>query len=624
MLDALRKSAGSWFVKALLGLLVISFAIWGVGDIFRGGAQSTVAEVGGRKISPQEFQRDYQNQIGMASNQLGRQLTSAEARTYGLGQRVLENLIGTTAIDIHADTLALGISDAAVASAIQSERSFQGANGAFDPQRFQEVLRNVGMNEPGFVALQREEMIRRQIVGALSRGAFVSKTLLDASNNFRNDERVLKFFVLPPSVAGEVAAPEDAALKTYYEERKAGFKAPEYRKIGILSLTPDAIKDTIAVTDEEVKESYEATKATYGTPERRTIEKLVFKDMAAAREGAAKLAGGMDFLALGKELGLKDSDIALGTFSKAQLADRKIADAAFAVEKDKPSEPVDSFASVIVRVTDIVPGTQKGFEEVKDQVRDALAKSRASAEIAKLYDAIEDERANGAKVAEAAKKLNLKYDERVIDARGLGPDSQPDSLVSANRDALRIAFESDVGVENNPVTVGDGYLFLDVEEITPERRKSFEEVSEAVKTAWLQDESRKRVRAKADELVEKGRAGTSIETLAEPLGAKVETTPPLKREAAPQGLPRTAIPLAFTLPQDGLGTVQMPDRVSQAILQVVEIKPAPALDEKQAEALGEELRRGVGVDILTQYVGGLQKSYGVQVNPGAISSLIGQ
>ena len=222
MLNALRSSAGSWFVKILLGILVLSFAAWGAGGIFRQGigGRQYIAEVGGREISPQQFQRTYENQIAMVSNQLGRKLTTAEARSYGLGQRVIDNLIGTTALDIHAHKLHLGISEATVEDTIKNEPSFQGPDGKFDAQRFQEVLRNNGLNETRFVALQREEMVRGQIIDPLSRGAFVPKTLLDAANHFRNDERVLKYFVLPPQAAGTVEAPDDSVLKTYYEENK--------------------------------------------------------------------------------------------------------------------------------------------------------------------------------------------------------------------------------------------------------------------------------------------------------------------------------------------------------------------------------------------------------------------
>jgi peptidyl-prolyl cis-trans isomerase D len=624
MLNSLRKSAGSWVVKILLGLLVVSFAIWGVGDIFRGGASNTLATVGDREISPQEFERNFQNQVTMVSNQLGRRLTTQEARAFGIGQRVLENLIGTTAIGIHAEDLGLGISQDAVTAAIRQERTFEGADGKFDPGRFQEILRSVGMNEGGFIALQREEMVREQLLGALSRGAYAPKTLLDAANNYRNDERVVKYFVIPPSAIGEVASPDETALKAYYEDNKGRYMAPEYRKIELLILTPEAIKETISLTDEDIKKSYEDTKQAYATPERRTVSQLVFKDMAAAREAADKLGKGADFEALGKELGMTESDMSLGTVAKTGLADKKIAEAAFALAKDKTSEPIDGFAPVIVKVTDIQAGTQKSFEEVKDQVRDALARTRAGEEISKLFDAIEDERGGGAKLAEAARKLNLNYREYTIDRSGIGLDGKPVEAVVANRAVAQLAFDSDVGVENNPVTLGEGYAFLDVTEVIPERQKSLDEVREQAKAAWIDDQKRKLVRAKADGLMEKAKAGAPLDQLAAEVKGKVETTPALKRDAAPSGLPRTAVSLAFTLPKDGVGSVQMPDQLSQAVIQVTEIKPAAALDAKAEETLREELRRSVAVDIVTQYVGGLQKTYGVSVNSSAISAVIGQ
>ena len=624
MLDSLRNSAGSWFVKILLGVLVLSFAVWGVGDIFSGVGRQKLAEVGGREISPALFQRTYENQIAMVSNQLGRRLTSTEARSYGLGQRVIDNLIGTTAIDIHAEGMRLGITETAVADAIKTEASFQGPDGKFDPARFQQVLRENGLNEPRFVALQREEMVRGQVIGALSRGAFVPATLLDAANHYRNDERVLKYFVLPAAAAGSVEAPDDTVLKAYYEDNKTSYTAPEYRKFGVLALTPDAIKESITLSDEDVKASFEATKQRYSTPERRTIQQLLFKDMAAAREAHQKLTEGADFTKLAQEIGMKEGDVALGTFTKSQLADKKIAAAAFGLEKDKVSEPIDSFSPVILKVTEIAPGSEKTFDEVKDQVRDALAKTRGGEEISKLYDSIEDERASGSKIAEAAQKLNLKYASYTVDRRGAGQDGKPLEGIAANRDIVKLAFESDVGVENNPVSLPEGYAFIEVQEVTPERQKSFEDVREEVKTAWITDETRKRVRQKADEMVAKAKGGATIEAMAQEAGAEIVAAPAVKRDGTVQGLPRTATSLAFSLAKDDFGSVQMPDRKAQAVLQVTEVKPAAPLDEKQAEELREEIRRGMGADILAQYVGGLQKAYGVQVNSSAISSLIGQ
>jgi peptidyl-prolyl cis-trans isomerase D len=225
---------------------------------------------------------------------------------------------------------------------------------------------------------------------------------------------------------------------------------------------------------------------------------------------------------------------------------------------------------------------------------------------------------------EAAKKLNLPFKEMTIDRRGLGQDGKPPEGVPPTRQLIAVAFESDVGVETNPVSLEDGYAFFEVMEVIPERQKSFEEVKADVQTAWIEQETRKRLRAKAEELVGKAKGSAGFDAAAAEIGAKVETTTPLKRDASPQGLPRTAVALAFTLPEQGIGNAQLDGRQGQAVFQLIELKKAPDLDEKQAETLRTELQRGLGVDILSQYIAGLQTNYGVQRNNKALSQLSGQ
>lgn len=625
MLNSLRKSAGSWVVKILLGLLVMSFAIWGIGDIFRGGTTTTVAEVGDREISPVEFQRDYINQVNSLSARLGRQITPQEARALGITQNVLQNTISRTAIDIHADALGLGMSNEAIVDLIHKEQNFQNSEGAFDAARFQEFLRNSNLSEQGFVTLQRSEMIRGQIMSALSRGAHVPDAMLNAINHHRNDERTIQYFVIGPDAIPAVTAPDETVLKAWFEENKARYKAPEYRKIGVLALTPEAVKETIALTDAELQSYYEANEAQFIQPEKRKLQQLVFSDRAAADEAYKKLEDGADFVELGKSLGMTEGDIALGEFTRSGMADGTLAEAAFALEEGAYSEPVESFSTVIIRAEDVIEGETKSFEDVKAEVRDRLARERALDEIQSLYDAVEDERAAGADVREAATKLNLPFTEHTIDNTGNTPEKQAAETLAGNREAIQTVFTGDVGIENNPVPSGEGYLFIDVLEVIPERDRTFEEVRADVETAWIEQETRSRLRTKAEELVEKGKTGATLETLAEEnKGGEVQTASGLKRVETPEGLPASAVSLAFTLPLNGFGTVQMPDGKSQAVFQLAEIKDAPALDEAQAKALRDELRQNLGVDILTQYVAGLQNDYGVQVNSEAISQLTNQ
>lgn len=625
MLNALRKGAGTWVAKILFGLLVLSFAAWGVGDWTGGFRRDKLAEVGGREISPEEFERAYQNQLAMLSAQLGRQVTSAEVRNYGLAQRVLQNLVGAAAVNIHASDLNLGISHDAIIQNIRNEDAFEGDDGKFSAERFNAVLRNNGLNEAGFIEMQRMENIRSQLVGTLTTAPYAPRTLVDALNHFRNDERTLKYFALPPESAGTVEAPTEEQLKKYYDDNKRSFMAPEFRRAGLLLLVPEKIKENITLSDADLKAAYEENKKTYSVPEKRTIQRLVFKDKAAADEASAKLAAGADFVQLGKELGLTDSDINVGTFTKDDFPDRQVADVAFSLEKDKPSQPIAGFVPSIVRVTEIAPGSQKSFEEAKAQVHEDLAKSRASDELAKVSDQIEDERAAGSTLAEIAKKVNLNYQEITVNKQGNDREGKRVTLPGNPQAVVKLIFESDVGVENNPVPLGEeAYAFVNVEEIIPERQRDFNDVREEAAKAWTDEEIRNRLTKKADDLVDAIGKGQTIEEAAKTVNAEVKTTPPLKRGGVEPGLPISAVGQAFTLPQNGAGSVLAADRKGRSVFQVASITPAPALDEKGAEQLREETSRGIGNDILAQYVNGLQTSYGVKVNPNAIATVTGQ
>lgn len=625
MLNSLRKSAAGWLAKILFGLLVLSFALWGVGDWTSGFRREKLAEVGGREITQAEFERAYQTQLVNLSNQLGRQVTSAEARSLGLTQRVLQTLVGAAAVNIHAEKLNLGITDEAIAENIRREETFVGTDGKFNRQQFDDVLRANNLTEPDFVAMQRMEMIRGQIVDTLTQAPYAPRVLADAMHRYRNDERTLKYFILPPEAAGTLEKPGEDTLKAYYEDHKRSFLAPEFRRAGVLVASPEKLKDVVAVTDEDLKAAFESNKKAYSIPERRAIEQLIFPDKAAAENAARKLADGADFLQVGRDAGMKDTDITLGTFTKEDFGDRTVAEAAFKLEKDKPSGVIEGFSPVIVRVTEITPGTQKSFEDVKEEVKTQLAQARASEEISKLYDQIEDERAAGSSLSEIARKVNLEFEEITVNRQGVTRDGKKIDIAGRPQDVVKLIFESDVGVETNPVSLGDlGYAFVDMMEIIPERQKPFDEVRDDVAKVWAEEETRTRLTAKADELVAGIAKAQGIDAAAASVGASVKTTPSLKRTGAEPGLPISAIAQAFTLPKDGLASAQTADRKGRVVFQVAEIKPAPALEAKQAEELRAELSRGMGADVVAQYVTGLQTAYGVQVSPKAISDATGQ
>jgi peptidyl-prolyl cis-trans isomerase D len=405
--------------------------------------------------------------------------------------------------------------------------------------------------------------------------------------------------------------------------------APEYRKIAMILLSVEASKKVAPVTDDELKAVYEASKEKYGTPEMRTIEQLAFKDKAAAEKARSKLKKGADFLKLGKELGLKDEDMQLGTFSKEKFADKHVAEAAFKLKKNKISDVIEGFFPVIVRVTKIESATQRSFKETKKEIRDdilkkrdAEAKEKASEELSKTYDDIEEARKKGANLTEAAKELNLKLETLVFDQNGMGQDGNPVPVVVEHPDIAKLTFESDVDVENNPVSFADGNAFVDVLEVIPERQKALDEVREDIKKKLIDAETSKRLSAKTNELLAKVKNGEDIDDVAKSVKAKIVETPLFKRSERKLKLQSSTISMAFTLLEKGASWAHTPDMKTRLVFQVMQIKPAKEPDAKQIKDIRAALRMSAGGGILTQYVQGLQNDFGVTTNTSLISNLM--
>jgi peptidyl-prolyl cis-trans isomerase D len=315
----------------LLGLIAISFGIWGIGDIFRGFGTSTVATIGSSEIRVDQFRQLYQDRLQQLGRNLGRPILPDQARALGLDRQLLAQMIAETVIDERARDLHLGIGDAEIARRITEDANFKGVSGQFDRTRFEAALRNAGYTERRFLAEQRRSSLRQQLVGTIAGETRVPKAALEAFHRFQNEQRTIEYITLGPEQAGDIPAPSPEVLAKYFADHKLAFRAPEYRKVTIVVLTPEELAASIEISDADLKKAYEDRKARYITPERRHVLQIVFPTMEEARAGADKLAKGMSFADLAAERGLKESDTDLGTIAKTAIVDRAVADAAFAL-----------------------------------------------------------------------------------------------------------------------------------------------------------------------------------------------------------------------------------------------------------------------------------------------------
>lgn len=627
MLSALRSAAGTWVAKLLLLLLVVSFAVWGIsGSLVAGFGSNSVVSAGGTTVSPIEYRLAYDRQIAVMSQQFGTRLTREQAKALGIEDQVLAQLVAGAVLDEQASELGLGLSQDKLAQLTMSDPAFQGANGQFDRQQFEYVLRQIGMRPEDYLQNRGQVAIRQQIVEAVSDGLKAPDTFLRAVALYRGEDRTAEYIVLSKSLVEPIEEPSDALLSTYFDENKQTYAAPEYRKIAYVTLVPEKIADESAITDAQVKEDYDKNIARFTTPETRTIEQLVFPSKEAAQTALDSIKAGATFDSVVTAQGKTAADTLLGTFAKDKVADPAVAEAAFKLQANEVSPIVDgAFGPVLVRVTTITPAVVKSLAEATPEIRKDLALAEANRVLLDVHDNYEDGRAAGESLREAAGKLGLEVATiDAVDRAGQRPDGTVVNDLPQSKELLQASFEAEAGLENPPVNVGStGYVFFEIEDITAARDRTLDEVKAKVATDWKAAEAEKRLGAKAAEIEKRLKDGTALDALATELGVEKQTKRGLKRESDDGDFGRAGVAAIFGVAEGGSGVVAAPTGDAQIVFKVAEVfEPAGADASSVPEDAQKSFASGMADDLLDQLVAKLQGEYGVTVNRTAIDQAL--
>jgi peptidyl-prolyl cis-trans isomerase D len=628
MLRGLRNASSNWLGKSIMalvmGLLVVSFAIWGIGDIFRGFGRSTVAKIGSTEVSIEQFRQIYNEKLQQAGRQIGRPISSDQARTLGLDRQILAQLVADITLDARARALRLGISDTEIAKRITSDPSFQGPNGRFDRSRFDAIIRQQGYTEPRLIADQRRQDLRRQLAGTVMSGLQVPNAVVETIDRYQNEQRSIDYVLIDREKAGEVAPATAEDLAKYFNERRILFRAPEYRKLVVVSLIPSDQAKWIEISDTEAKHAYEERLVRYTTPERRHIQQIVFPNMEDARAAADRLAGGTTFADLAKERDLTEKDIDLGTLPKAGIIDRTVGDVAFALKPGETSAPVQGrFGSAIVLVDKIEPEQVQAYDVVAADLKREIATERAKAEMLSAYDKIEDQRSEGKTLAEAAAGLNLASRTFDLDRSGRDPAGEPAKDVPDATRLLNAAFTTEIGVDNDPLQVDGGYIWYEVAGITPARDRSLDEVKSQVEERQRADEIATRLKTKAAQIVDKIKNGSTLAEAATEIGLKVESKSAIKRTQPSSPLSQSAITAVFRSPKGVAVAADAEQPAEQIVFQITDII-VPTLDVAAPEAknIRDVLNRSLMEDIYSQYVAQIETDIGVTINQAAVRQVV--
>lgn len=627
MLESLRLFISGWVAKALLILLVGSFALWGVsGSILTGANSNSIAQVGETSVTVRAFLSAYNRNMNDMQRRLGRRLTQEEGRLFGVEARTLSNVVSFAVLDEYARNQGLSLSDDTLARILRENPQFQDSTGKFNRETFRRAVYDAQMRESDYIALQDASAIRGQVMQSFATDSILPKVFENALRDYANEERKFSYITLTPKEADAVPAPTDEELKTYFDANVKTYAAPEFRKLEILKIEPSDLADESAISEEEVAADYESRIDNYRTPEKRRVQQIVFKSQELAEAAVKALSEGSLFETILSDNKVTLADADLGLLGKNQLP-AALQETTFSLTINTPSEILKGpFGPTMVRVTEVETETTKQLDEVKEEIRKDLALRKAAESIIDVQETVEDARAGATPLTDIGKRLGVSTRlVEAIDRSARDPDGEVINDLPASSDLLAQAFQTEVGGQASPLDVGSsGYVWYDVLEVIAARDRTLDEVKEKVVQDWTTAEQVKRVAEKADQLKKRLESGANLNDVALELNLLVQTTGLLKRNAQQDGFPRAATAAGYQGDEKAITIAQGASETEKLLIIVAEHKGIEAQAVEAPKEQVELANQGAADDLLNQMITNLQSTYTITQNPALISQVLTQ
>ncbi len=621
MLDFLRRGVKSWVAKILLALLILSFAVWGIGDIFISGQNATVARAGETEVGSERFVREIVRQQNLLSRQQGALISLQDMQAAGVGRQLATAMAREAAFTEELGALGLAVPAAAVRDAILANPSFQDGSGNFSQYAYQSAIGQRQYDPREFETLMAHELGQQILQDAVANGIRSTPGIAQAIAAFDGEERDVASIRIQAADAADPGQPDEGTLLAWFTENQQQFREPERRWGAYIHTDLAALTDAQAPTDEEVRAEYDQNPDAYTVPATRTVDQIVFDDVAAAQDAAKRVAeGSATFEEIAVEQNVPLEDLALGTVSEGELSDAA-SEAVFALQEPGVAGPVEGpFGHILLNVTALEIGGLQPFELIAPGIRASLTQSRALQAAIDAGNSIDDARASGAAMEEIAEQTGLKL-VRFQGLSQIGDVKEGDlPSLAADPQFLREVFEATDGEERDLVQLSDGsYLLVLVERIADSYLPELDEVRTGAIAAWQHEERLKAQEARARSLVESGATLQRISSLS---FSGITEHGFAARSASPGFLSEDLVQSIFAGAEGDILVGRSRDGQSVVLAEVRAIKPlAEDAMAEQSTAIEDALSGSISRDQMEYFARALEARHGAMVDLEAVDGV---
>lgn len=570
MLMMFQKFARSKVALFLIGLLVVSFAIWGVNDVFKPNLTSWVVKAGDREIGGVQFKLMFDQNRSQLEQQYQQPIPVELAVQQGLDRQLLEEMTTSESINAVMDRMGLRAPKALIAEQLKGIPAFfDQITGRFDEARYRDALAQRDLTPELFEKGLADDIMRGQFGSGLMTGLRAPRIYSAATAAFALEERDVSYFVVTPAMVGPIAAPTDAEMEAFLKQNAQRIMRPEFRTISVVRFSAEDYKDGVTVSEADLQKRFDFRKESLSKPEVRSVVQLPVKDEKTGADVAARLGKGEDALAVAKAL--KIEPVLYENKPRSAIFDKAIADAAFSLPQGGVSKVLKGeFGFAVVKVVAVTPGTSATLDDVRADLTEELKASGAASKAYAAAEAFDEAHRNGANMAAAAQKTGAKIVTfGPVSAQGMGPDNKP--VEGLTPEILQTAFGLKANTDSTLVEVSEAEHFMvRVDKITPPAPPPLSEVRGDLSKLLIAQKQNELMQAKANELMGRVRKGETMEAVAASAGAtivkeggltrmgareKQETLGPELLNGAFEGSP--GAPFLARLPEKGVAVVRL-------------------------------------------------------------------
>ncbi len=380
MLMTIRDKAQGWIAWAIVILISIPFALWGIQEYLGVGSEPVIAQVNDREITEREVENAAFRLRNELREQLGAQYNAELFEEAMLRKQVLEGMIRDTLIQQSAADLGLRAGDFMLQQTIMGIPAFQ-VGGQFNQEAYKRSVQLQGLSEKAFEEKLRNNLISRQLELAIQGSSFITPTSAQEAEKLGNQTRKIAYVMLTANDIKQPDLPSEAEIKAYYDQHSADFMSEERVKLEYLLLNLETIGKTLKATEEEVRAYYAEHKSEFVAADKKRISHILFEvsDVASDEQAMAqaeiayqRIEQGENFSDVAKEVSQDISTASAGGdlgFIEPDVFDKAFESAVSDLELNTVSKPVRTrFGYHLIQVTELVKGDADDFNAVKDEV----------------------------------------------------------------------------------------------------------------------------------------------------------------------------------------------------------------------------------------------------------------